>query len=335
MSSHQTRPLVGISISHSPGLTTQGLDQNQLQEAVTRVARLLLRNDYNLAYGGDLRPGGYTEQLFGLCRDTHTAKFGDDDRWERRLTGYLAWPNYLELDDQQRHNLAGRCRLVRVTPKDAAFTDLPEDLPRDDAGGVEDAFRAARCLSRMREVMTTGGVADEQGERLPPLAARVLMGGKTSGFQGLMPGIFEEVLLALEQPEQISLYVLGGFGGAAGLLADALLGEPGEDQALLGLEGQQARDPGLTALVARYQQTGFSAADLPAGRYKALQQALSGAVQQLDDLGDNDSWPALQNGLTVAENRELMRSRDLAQIEALLLTGLQRRTLAAKEDGLS
>jgi len=37
----------------------------------------------------------------------------------------------------------------------------------------------------------------------------------------------------------------------------------------------------------------------------------------------------------VAENRELMRSMDLARIEALLLTGLQRRTLVAKQNDLS
>ena len=335
MTDHPTRPLVGISISNSPDLANLGLEQSHLQEATVRVARLLLGNDYDLAYGGDLRPDGYTVKLFEVCADTHAAKFGDHDHWQRRLVSFLAWPHYLTLSAEQQHELAQRCRLVKGTPADAAFSGLPENLPADATGGVEDAFRAARCLSRMRELMTTGGATSEQGERLSALAARVLLGGKTSDFQGLMPGIFEEALLALEQPDRVSLYVLGGFGGAARLLADALLGEPSSDKERLSLEAQQAHTPGLAALVARYQQAGYSDADLPAGRYQALQQALAGAAREREELADDAPWAALANGLTVAENRELMRSTDLARIEALLLTGLQRRVLAAKEDDLS
>lgn len=43
-------------------------------------------------------------------------------------------------------------------------------------------------------------------------SARIVIGGKRAGFQGIMPGILEEVLLALERKQP--LYLAGGFGGA-------------------------------------------------------------------------------------------------------------------------
>ena len=50
--------------------------------------------------------------------------------------------------------------------------------------------------------------------------ARVLLGGKLSGFQGDMPGVVEEALssLAAHQP----LYVSAGYGGAAAAVARTL-----------------------------------------------------------------------------------------------------------------
>ena len=42
--------------------------------------------------------------------------------------------------------------------------------------------------------------------------ARIVIGGKREGFRGAMPGIFEEVLFALERRQP--LYLAGGFGGA-------------------------------------------------------------------------------------------------------------------------
>lgn len=44
-------------------------------------------------------------------------------------------------------------------------------------------------------------------------SARIVIGGKRAGFQGIMPRILEEVLFALERRQP--LFLAGGFGGAA------------------------------------------------------------------------------------------------------------------------
>ena len=56
-----------------------------------------------------------------------------------------------------------------------------------------------------------------KAETIPPVNARIIIGGKVSQFSGVLPGLFEESLYCLEAKQP--LYILGGFGGAAANLA--------------------------------------------------------------------------------------------------------------------
>lgn len=58
-------------------------------------------------------------------------------------------------------------------------------------------------------------------EEIPPVKARILLGGRLAGFSGFLPGLFEEALVTFESNRP--LYILGGFGGAAETLAKAIL----------------------------------------------------------------------------------------------------------------
>jgi|GEM_PF-4136723 len=56
--------------------------------------------------------------------------------------------------------------------------------------------------------------------------ARIVFGGKTSGYSGDYPGIIEEAYIALRHnPTATPLYVIGAFGGAAEILAKWLRGD--------------------------------------------------------------------------------------------------------------
>ena len=78
--------------------------------------------------------------------------------------------------------------------------------------------------------------------------ARVVLGGKPDNFLGLYPGILEEALLAISRKQP--LYVLGGFGGAAGVVAQTLMGHrPAE----LSLEYQRAQSKGYAEAMDAYQ----------------------------------------------------------------------------------
>lgn len=53
--------------------------------------------------------------------------------------------------------------------------------------------------------------------------AKVVVGGKVENFMGNMPGIIEEALIAIKAGTPV--FLLGGFGGAAELIAKTILGE--------------------------------------------------------------------------------------------------------------
>jgi hypothetical protein len=63
------------------------------------------------------------------------------------------------------------------------------------------------------------------GEIIPPLSARIMLGGRLTSFSGCVPGPFDEALVSLEKRRPV--YVLGGFGGSAETLANAILKNEG------------------------------------------------------------------------------------------------------------
>lgn len=323
-------PLIGISISHSPpgdsaSLEAQGCGEEHLQLTVIRLARLLLRHDYNLAYGGDLRPGGFTERLFDLCRVEQSDKIDSAEKnlWTRRMVSFLAWPYYLSLSPEQEGALMNLCRFVKITPADTGL-----GAPPADAAPEQGDLLACHYLAFMRRRMTEGGAwpVDGEGPAIPPLHARVLLGGKLDGYSGIMPGLMEEALLAWERSDPVPLYILGGFGGVARVLADALLDEREAPVfPLLGLAHHRRRTPKVATLLYNHER----AADptlhhYPARRYQALADAVERVRRAAHGRDQDQSWPGLENGLSIAENRRLMNLRDLTEIEGLLLRGLGR-----------
>jgi hypothetical protein len=100
--------------------------------------------------------------------------------------------------------------------------------PDDKDYPAQALLHGALCLSAMRQLMMRGvslPIADsERPDAIQPISARIVLGGKLTGYQGFVPGIFEEALLSLESRSPV--YLLGGFGGATEALAEALLAAP-------------------------------------------------------------------------------------------------------------
>ena len=57
---------IGLSIGDSPDLERLGFGKEHLDDATVEIARYLLASGATLAYGGDLRPGGFTDILNDL-----------------------------------------------------------------------------------------------------------------------------------------------------------------------------------------------------------------------------------------------------------------------------
>jgi hypothetical protein len=132
-----------------------------------------------------------------------------------------------------------------------------------------------------------------------------------------MPGILEESLLALRMKQPV--YVIGAFGGASQVLGE-----------LLGLSGSWPRgkrkvgrftmkpNPDLDRAIRDsghvFRPAGYE--DLPLTYAETIAYISGHAIA-----GSN--WP--DNGLSVAENRELFKTRKKGKIVELIIRGLSRR----------
>lgn len=268
---------VALSVSASADLPRLGLHEKHAEYAIAEIARAVLTAGGNLAYGGRIHPNGFTQFLMHELR-----RYGARGH---RLTVCIAQPEHRKLALSQLKELDERlepsCRL-RFLDGDGNVVDYRSG--RGEAPRVaRDPRDAAHAYSAMRRDM--GAVSH----------ARIVLGGKLAGFQGAMPGIVEEAVVTLQDGQP--LYVAGGFGGAAALVArTAQLG----DHSWLpdGVPDHDPEDPRLLR-----------------GR-SALRAALAA----------NDG--ALQAGLHPVESQRLAWSHRPGDIATMLTLGLAR-TLGA------
>lgn len=199
-------PTVAISTSESPDMAALGLSEAHLRDAMAALAVQLLSSGTSLAYGGDLRVHGFTELLFDLVaryrgHPHHTG--------EITVTDYLAWPVHIRMTTAALTAFSagheGSAELIFLardgTPlAQERWLELPRQEP-DEAEWTEG-------LTTMRVVMRD------------TTQARIVLGGRVTGYKGRLPGIAEETLLSLEA--QQPLFLLGGFGGCTRDIAETM-----------------------------------------------------------------------------------------------------------------
>jgi len=152
-----------------------------------------------------------------------------------------------------------------------------------------------------------------QPERIPPVVARILLGGSADAYAGFLPGIFEEALVTLQRSRP--LYVLGGFGGAAEMLGRAMLATGSDRPPELTLAWHKERNANLAKLLESSQQL-----VLPPGcsATEGLLDALFTLVLQ----ARSNLSGTLNTGLNDQETRELLTTRNVADAVHLVRTGL-------------
>lgn len=264
---------VGVSVSESSDLGRLGLVETHFRLALGEIARVLLLGGGLLAYGGHLRPEGYTPFL------VH-----EIDRWNRRdqpLLVCLAWSVHrgTALSDLER--FAGELRLLAtMVYLDPDGAEVDPAAGRDEAPvPVEDPGEQRRALTGMRRYLRRH------------TSARVFLGGKRSGFQGEIPGLMEEALLAVEAKQPI--YLAGGFGGVTADIISAL-----------GVDDGGWLPPDASA-------------GPPDPRWEDGYARLAAHASQ-------PHWRGLANGLADDENRRLAATHRPSDIAALVSLGLGR-----------
>jgi hypothetical protein len=275
--------MIALSISESSDLKELGMEAEHLQDAMQEFARHILSNGGIVAYGGDLRPGGFTENLIELVQ---TYRLAGHQPWER-IRNYLAWPIHLKIDSAAWAQYK----------MDAMFKKLPkpENIPGDPntfiaPDTVEHRYAWARSLTGMRRFM----LAEEQ------LRARVLLGGRVRGYLGHYPGLAEEAYLTMMAGKPI--YLCGGFGGCTAAVISAVKGEkPG-----VLTKAFQESAPEYAALVDYFHRHGPEPID----------------YDKLCDVFSRKGIAGLNNGLSAEDNEILFTTPHVTQMIYLILKGL-------------
>jgi hypothetical protein len=318
--------LVGLSISYErEPLLARGLGLEHLRELLVRLARPLLRTGANLAYGGSWieREDNFTYELLRLIsaeQEDNSLGGPDSNLTIGRLVNHLSWPHDLVVTPRIEAQWIHCCHIVRITQQMAgiaAHDVLPDDTPPDDARRL---LNSAITLSAMRRLATQGMSLVHRAlpttPTIPPMSARIVLGGKLARFSGFMPGVLEEARLAIEN--RVPLYVLGGFGGASEALARALLTPPPHAVPELQADWHVARTPALAQLREQASKTPLPPGMLDtAAGFAALSQTIESARPSLAS--------QLNTGLDDAQTREMMSTTDARRAVELVLTGMSQR----------
>lgn len=197
---------IAVSTSESPDMPGLGLEAEHLRDAMTEIARHALALGAKLVYGGDLRTGGFSNLLFELA-----ARYRRDTSNPRKLgvTNYLAWPVHIQKSAEQlEHDAAD----LEGTAELRLLTINGENI------GLKERHNLETCKPTEAEWAT--GLAAMRHKMLAETQARIILGGRVDKFKGDMPGIAEEALYSLQAKQP--LYVMGGFGGCARDVAEAI-----------------------------------------------------------------------------------------------------------------
>lgn len=288
---------IGLSISdiEKTELIKTGIRLDNLILLSQDLARNILSREAVLIYGGDLRPNGFTAFLLDEAEAIQSRLKSK----KIYIKNYIAWPIYLNENDELLHWQAKykkvakfeKCNFpTQIIPKKLCPSDTKIFLPPSNA---KNQYLWSKSLSEMREKM------------IKECDARICAGGKLIGYKGCMPGVLEEILIAIKYKKP--LFLLGGFGGVVNYVCNAI--EKGKIPEQLTKEWQIK-----------------SNCD-----YKMLLDYINNEDQAYflgyEKLHEKLNYQNLNNGLSKEENDKLFNTQFIDEAIYLILEGLDRLNL--------
>ena len=280
---------VGVSISEPSEVELLKIGQtaHHLRLLVQDVARYTLSYGAELIYGGDLRPDGFTEFLF---QEGHALQ-SRLKSLNVHLTNHIAWPIHLA-DTIGLRDWKAKHRKVATMIEH----NIPEDVRDLVASSTEflkpldppSSFVWSRSLTEMRKAMIEG------------CDFRISAGGRLTGYKGRMPGVLEEIGLAVEMAKPI--FLIGGFGGVTRCVCQ-LISENAVPEELT-FAWQLNNNPGLEAMTKFAASKGLD--------YEGQYNQTLVAVMNSE----------LRNGLTKEENAKLFETPFADEVIHLVLKGI-------------
>ena len=198
---------LGLSLSESPDIEALGFSDVHFRDVVIEFSRYMLACGATLAYGGDFRQGGFTEELLDL-KATYKGN-------SNKIVNYLGWPIYT-----LRKTFSPADELRFQESAEFVECDIPADvdesIPRDKflppiKTNLDNMLVWARSMSKMRR------------DYLAKCNdAQVLLGGRMNGYSSKYPGVVEEAYEIMKAGKP--LYLIGALGGATQAVIDAVTG---------------------------------------------------------------------------------------------------------------
>lgn len=283
---------IGISISDVEGdnFSSNHIHPDNLIRLTQDIARHLLARSATLIYGGDLRPGGFTEFVLDEAAILKE-RIGSE---LPKVENHLAWPLYVS----EPEIVAWRAKYREVMK--TVEHEIPSDVGSRLAPDVflpptkpDNAYVWSRCLTVMRE------------KSIASSTVRICAGGKLSGYKGKMPGVLDEIILAFNS--QKPMFLLGAFGGVVGSVCSILLRKTVPEA--LTEEWQISHNSGYAELQAIAKSHGNEC------DYSAVIEFLQ--KQNVSDM-------AARCGLTEDDYIKIMRSPFIDECLYLILKGLKK-----------
>lgn len=279
---------IAISVSESDNLKALGIGQAFLRDLTVELSRHILIAKGRMIYGGDLRREGYTELFKELSYQY--GQFEKKDSSHIYFENYLAWPMTTQLTEDILADYAhNRISLIKVgnAPDCEGIVKLDQYLP---PFGDQNLYLWGQSLTKMRQEMESA------------VSARIIVGGRASGFKGKMAGLLEEFKMAKDSNHPI--YLIGGFGGIARMLCAAI-----------------GKDLPSNAFVEEAFKCDY---------YESLYKYYASKGQPIDySWIDGLILNDLNNGLNEDENGRLFTTTNIMEIVSLVLRGLSK-TLSNK-----
>lgn len=186
---------IAVSVSESENPERFGLTDFHVRDAMSKIAVFILSSGANLAYGGDLRRGGFTQVLFELVLHHNRPEIEDT-----RVVNYLAWPVHTNINCEDLNQLKYE------------FDDIAElALLKQDGSRMKLKCRQTYNSRTLTDNEWSAGLTAMRKTMRDESDARILLGGCVQGYRGNMPGIAEEALLTLESKQPV--FLIGGYGG--------------------------------------------------------------------------------------------------------------------------
>ncbi|MDR3283042.1 MAG: TIR domain-containing protein [Candidatus Methanoplasma sp.] len=281
---------VRIGISASPGddsdmISKSGQRAEALSFLSSSLAVYIMSLGSTLVYGGDFRKDSFAEPIF---EEAHILK----DRLARKghiIHAYVSWPVYegknFDSDVSKWCGQAGVAKIIKCS--------MPSSYNNNN-----NAIGLNSPLDRQVHKECHGAMRNRM---IHDCDCTISMGGKCQGYSGVMPGVLDEILIALNLKKP--LFLIGGFGGITSSVCEAINGD-----------APSALSPSYHKKIVNCDQIVDNV------DYTAIMERMKAV--SIDGQDYNCSCDCLRNGLSAEENRALFETPFMDEAIYLVLKGL-------------